>query len=477
MSKFNTFIVLLTFLIGVSGCRNVDYIELEEYDNDVEEYDETTADTDTYPDWSESTHSNAVDPNFDIVFAQGVVKRMDITLTSSNWSAMRSDLSSNINKVNNSNYDYTPVWKPCTITFDDTDWYNVGIRFKGNSSLSSAYSSGVMKLSFKLDFDQFEDDYPALKNQRFYGFKQLNLGNNYKDNSLMREKVVSDLFRGFGLASANTAFYALYVDTGSGAQYFGLYTLVEEVDDTVIDTQFSDGSGNLYKPDGDAAQFNKGSYDTSEFDLKTNTSSPDYSDVLALYNAVNDSSRTSNNTAWQEELERVFDVDTFLKWLAANAIIQNWDTYGRMSHNYYLYNNPSTSKLTWIPWDNNEALQSSSSNTTAGMNSSSMSAIEVSAMGSVSTSWPLISYLYDVDEYINIYEGYLQEFIDDVFITSDMQALYSEYYSLLQSYAEAEEYGYSFFSRNSAASEFSSAVSTLKTHVQSRNTVVTNYLK
>ena len=25
--------------------------------------------------------------------------------------------------------------------------------------------------------------------------------------------------------------------------------------------------------------------------------------------------------------------------------------------NYYLYNNSDTSKLTWIPWDNNEALQ------------------------------------------------------------------------------------------------------------------------
>lgn len=37
--------------------------------------------------------------------------------------------------------------------------------------------------------------------------------------------------------------------------------------------------------------------------------------------------------------------------------MQNWDTYGRMTHNYYLYNNPESGKLEWIPWDNNEALQ------------------------------------------------------------------------------------------------------------------------
>jgi spore coat protein H len=54
-----------------------------------------------------------------------------------------------------------------------------------------------------------------------------------------------------------------------------------------------------------------------------------------------------------------FDRDVFLKYLAVNTIIQNWDTYGRMTHNYYLYNNPDNNLLTWIPWDNNEALQNS----------------------------------------------------------------------------------------------------------------------
>ena len=61
--------------------------------------------------------------------------------------------------------------------------------------------------------------------------------------------------------------------------------------------------------------------------------------------------------AWRTSLEQVFNTDQFLKWLAVNTTIQNWDTYGRMTHNYYLYNNPQNNQLTWIPWDNNEALQ------------------------------------------------------------------------------------------------------------------------
>ncbi|MFI3320424.1 MAG: CotH kinase family protein [Rikenellaceae bacterium] len=466
MSKFTIFTALLTLAVAITSCRNEDYIEAKNYDNDNEAYDDTQVDLDSFPDWTEYTHGNSTSPDYDVVFAQDVVHRLDIIISATSWSAMLSDLSSNYRYINTSGSDYTPMWVPCTVTYNGISWYNVGVRFKGNSSLSQTYSSGNRKLSLKLDFDQYEDDYPALKNQRFYGFKQLNLNNNYEDESLMREKVGSDLFRAFGVPSAQTAFTTVYLDNmGSGTQYYyGVYTIVEEVDDSLIKSQFSDSSGNLYKPDGDAASFKSGTYDTSEFYLKTNTSSPNYSDVRSLYDALHSSSRTSNSAAWQEGVEAVFNVDIFLRWLAANAVIQNWDTYGNMTHNYYIYTNPTDGLITWIPWDNNEAFQDGT-----GQNS----CIEVSKMGSVSTSWPLISYLYDIAEYEARYKSYLREFVDDLFIVAEMQALYTKYYNLLKTDAYAEESGRTFISNDA---EFDSAVSSLKTHVQSRTTVVNNYV-
>ncbi len=460
------YILLLSLLIAsLAGCRNVDYIDEYTYENDDEEYDESLVDLTTYPSWSRETHSNAVDPNFEQLFVEGEVLRLDITISTSSWSSMLSDLSSNYRYINSSGSDYTPIWVPCTVSYDGKDWYEVGIRFKGNSSLQQTYSSGNYKRSLKLDFDQYEDDYPALTNQRFYGFKQLNLNNNYDDESMMREKVGADLFRAFGLAAAHTQFCALYVDTGSGSQYYGVYTIVEEVDDTVIDTQFSSGSGNLYKPDGDAASFKSGTYDTSEFYLKTNTSSANYSDVKSLYDALHSSDRSSSSATWQSRLEGVFDVDSFLRWMAANAVIQNWDTYGNMTHNYFLYCNPSNGLLTWIPWDNNEAFQSGTGE---------KSPIEMSKMGSVSSSWPLISYLYDISEYQERYEGYLKQFVDEVFVTAELQSLYSDYYDLLKEYAYAERSGCTFLE---SSSDFDSAVTTLKSHVESRTTYVYNYVK
>jgi spore coat protein CotH len=452
------YIIISALLIMNFGCRKVDLEENIEVD------------LSEYPDWTEETHSNIKDPNYAVVFEQNTVLRFDIVISSSDWSSMQSDLSNNLGSGGGpggpgggglTSVDFDPIWVPCSFNFNDKEWYNVGIRYKGNSSLSSTYQSGNNKLSFKLDFDEFEDDYPSLTNQRFYGFKQLNLNNNYDDPSLMRDKVASDLFRDFGITSAQNTFCVIYVDHGTGPQYFGVYTLVEEVDDTVLESQFSDDSGNLYKPDGDAASFAQGTYDESELEKKNNEDMDDYSDVESLYNIINSSDRTTNPEQWKSDLENVLNVDVFMKWLAANTAMQNWDTYGRMTHNYLLYNNPDNNTLSWIPWDNNEALQE-------GKNGGALSL----SMDEVGNNWPIIRYLMDIDEYEQVYKAYALQFINEVFIPETMVTTYSDYYELLKDYAYAEESGYTFIYNDS---DFDQAVGELKTHVQSRNNAVISY--
>ncbi len=473
MKYITTTLLLATLLAVSSSCRNDEYIAEDTYKyvdtNDDDPYDEEQVDIDEYPCWTAETHGNGIDPNFDVVFPDvAQVSRIDLTISSSNLSAMKSDLydllygsSSSSGFGNNmmgggisdNDVDGTPMWVPCTVEFEGKEWYQVGVRYKGNSSLSKAY--GDTKLSLKLDFDQYEDQYPALTNQRFYGFKQLNLNNNYDDNSLMREKVVSDLFRDFGVPAAHTCFCEVYVN----GSLYGLYTIVEEVDDTVIKYQFDDnGVGNTYKPE---ISVSKSSYSTSELYLKTNTESPDYSDADALYTILNSSTRTSNEASWCADLEGVFDVDMFMKWLAANTTIQNWDTYAQMAHNFYLDNYQGV--LTWIPWDNNEALNN-------GTTTYSPSEI----ISKVSSSWPLINYLVDVEEYEDTLDGYYREFIDGVFDSDRMVAIYESYSTLLYSYASAEASAKTSFL--TSISSFNSAVTTLKTHVSSRYTVVESYL-
>lgn len=413
-------------------------------------------------DWTEATHSNNVDPNYLMVFEQNDVIRFDIKINEDDWNTMQEDLDSKLSGPGGINDFDDPIWVPCSFFYNGIEWYKVGIRYKGNSSLHSTYKMGLKKFSFKLDFDEFEDEYPEINNQRFYGFKQLNLKNNYEDQSHMCEKVASDLFLDFGIASPQTAFCVVYVDYGSGSKYYGVYTLVEEVDDSAIESQFSDESGNLYKPDGVAASFASGTYNVDEMEKKNNEEVADYSDVYGLYTVLNSTTRISDTEQWCINLEGSLDVDAFLKWLASNTVMQNWDTYGKMTHNYYLYNNPETNLLIWIPWDNNEALE-------FGKQGGALSL----ELDEVSDNWPLIRYLIDIPEYKLTYRQYMEGFMDKIFDPDKMVALYSQYYNLLKSYVYDEVDGYSFL--NSDA-DFDMAVQKLKDHVEERKTAVLNYL-
>ncbi len=472
--SINVFFVALIFsasILTFNACSNDDD-STEVIAEEEEEEEEVIDDVDfEATDWTEATHNKAADPNFDEVFEDEVVKRIDIVITEDRWQSMLDDMTETYGTFGTGggpggliDTDEDPIFVPAEVFYNGIEWYRVGVRFKGNSSLQTSWQSGILKLAFKLDFDEFEDDYPQIDNQRFYGFKKLSLKNNYDDKSMLGEKVAGDVFRNAGLAGSHTAFYRVYVDNGDGPIYFGLYTMVEEVDDTVLDEQFSNDDGNLYKPDGDAASFASGTYDEDEYVKKNNEDEADFSDVESLLDILHDSSRTTDAATWRTNLETIFDTDVFLKYLAANTVIQNWDTYGRMTHNYYLYNDPATSKLTWIPWDNNEALQFGKMGGSPALDFSDVS----------STQWPLIGYLYADDVYKAQYDTYVQEIVDGAFNVSTIQSQYATYSVLIEEYATSEIDGYTFLN---SSSDFQTAVNELNSHVTQRAAVVSNYLE
>ncbi|MFT4521583.1 MAG: spore coat protein H [Bacteroidia bacterium] len=410
-------------------------------------------------DWTTATHSNNVDPNYDVVFEAGVVNRIDLVFTADEWADMQTDLADVLSKSaggpGGSFSDQTPLYFAADFFFNGKQWYNVGVRYKGNSSLESASKSNIGKLPLRLDFDRFETEFPEITNQRFYGFKELSLGNNFKDLSLMREKSACDLYRSFGVPAVQSTFVEIYIDRGNGAEYFGLYALNEIVFDTFLKNYFGSKTGNCYKPDGDGATFSTSGFTLDDFELKTNELAGDKSDVQALYNALQASSRTSNPTQWKKDLEAVFDVDGFLKYLAVNNTIQNWDTYGNMTHNYYLYNDPKDKRLKWIVWDNNEAFSS------GGGRSTALSF----GMSEVGTGWPLINYIIADASYLATYKAHIKSFVETTFTVDKMNTIYTDQQSLLTASATAEQSGYTFL--NGVAS-FNTAVSTLKSHCSTR---------
>lgn len=404
--------------------------------------------------WTEETHGDSVEPDYDTAFPREKVNAVKITISPDNWQVMQDEMEKLYGKPGTGSVppggiavpgqrqflpggdnltrgfmpgqgvaplpreegaaselparelpgwagmtSENPGWVSADIEFNGLVWKNVGIRYKGNSSLNNAWRSGSTKLPFKLDFDEFEDKYPEISNQRFYGFKQLSFSNAFKDGTFMRDALASDILETAGLPAARTAWYEVVLDYGEGPVDLGLYVAVEVVDDTVIERFFGDDSGNVYEGDGTGASLAGDTFSLikNSFLKENNSQEADWSDIEKLYRVLHSGSRTSSPGEWRAELESIFDTDGFLYWLAISAVMQHWDTYGYMTHNFYLYNNPDTGQLAWISWDHNEVYSGGGIVAERGRPVAGIMPGRTLTPGrsEVTDRWPLIRFLLD----------------------------------------------------------------------------------
>ncbi len=435
--------------------------------------------------WTEETHGKKADPNYDLLFGNtnSEVLRMDIVIAPSDWQAMIDDLTEkfgpfgsfgvgwNLPSINlDDPWDVlggaNPIYVPCDLVFNGNTWYHVGLRFKGNSSLQMAWLAGSLKISLRFNFDKFEDDFPEIKNQHFYGFDDLSLASNNFDNSLIREKVAGDIYRDMGVPVAKTSFCRVFIDYGEGKKYFGLYTLQENPGKPMLQTQFMEDDGNLYKPDGmGGGSFH--SWNPDVLDKETNEKEADFSDILILFDILHGT--RSDEASFRSALESVFDVDGFLRYLAVNQVICNWDTYGKVPHNYFLYHDPGDDLIHWIPWDFNAALWPPAKGAMPPL-SLELKPIEVSQL------WPLIRHLIDIPDYHAKYVAYVKKTIDECFYPERMQAIFANARELIRPYVVGEYGEVKGYTNLITKAGFEKAFLTLDTHVEDRFARATEFV-
>ena len=127
----------------------------------------------------------------------------------------------------------------CSVIIDGEAYKNVGIRAKGNTSLSSVASYGNDRYSFKIEFDQYDDT------KSYYGLDKLSLNNIIQDTTYMKDYLVYQMMGEFG-AAAPLCSYAYITVNGED---FGLYLAVEAVEDGFLTRNYGSNYGDLYKPD------------------------------------------------------------------------------------------------------------------------------------------------------------------------------------------------------------------------------------
>lgn len=424
-----------------------------------------------------------------MVFDKQKVMSIDLIVNENEWN----DLLQNATKKE---------YIACDIVINGEKFKNVGIRAKGNTSLSSVASDDTTdRYSFKVEFDHYI-------NQTCYGLDKLALNNIIQDNTYMKEYMAYDLFNYMGVPSSLYSFANVSVNGKS----WGLYLALEALEESYAIRNFGSTYGNLYKPESMKAGMD-GMMKTDRIQVKnTEQKMPDppqqmegkeaspgnpkmegkspaseenmqqmqmgggrfgslngcdlvyNGDDLDSYSAIWDGAvfDTDNKDhkrvveALQKinegDLEDALDVDMMLRYTAVNSMIVNYDSYfGNLCHNYYLYEKDG--KLAMLPWDHNLAF--------AGFQmkdakSAVNDPIDEPVSGTTLAERPLIGQVLAVEENLNQYHSYLNQLVEEYFNSGRWEQTIQQVDALIGEYVKHDPTAFCTYE------EYQKAVETLK---------------
>lgn len=142
----------------------------------------------------------------------------------------------------------------CDLVIDNEACKNVGIRAKGNTSLTQVAQYGNDRYSFKIEFDHYDST------KTYYGFDKLSLNNIIQDNTYMKDYLTYQMMASFGVDPPLCSYVYLTVN----GEDWGLYLAVEGVEEAFLERNYGSDYGELYKPDSMSMGGGMGSMDGME---------------------------------------------------------------------------------------------------------------------------------------------------------------------------------------------------------------------
>lgn len=247
------------------------------------------------------------------------IQRIEISLSQSNW-----DYILDTAKAGADGY-LMSVW----VKINGVQFDSAGVKYKGNSS----YNPSNAKNPLHIELDHF-------KNQDYLGFKDIKLSNGYNEPSFVREVLMYNVFQNY--SEASRANFAQVIING---QYMGLYTNVEAVTKTFLNSRFGTDNNTFVFADNGGCNLRYKSSDTTQYytpyTLKSNSG---WTHLMQLCDTLRNKISASENS---------LDVDRALWWLAYENAFVALDSYlGNSTHNYYLYRDHNK-RFNPIIWDLN----------------------------------------------------------------------------------------------------------------------------
>ncbi|MDG1482373.1 MAG: CotH kinase family protein [Myxococcota bacterium] len=274
------------------------------------------------PGWTNGSHpGDSTDPS-DAFFQVDHVTPISVWITDDQWAALTLD-----------NYTYVEA-----SVSTGAAWFDrVGFRKKSTVGSNRSLDD---KAAFKIDLNRYED-------HRLGGQEVLTLNNMVQDPTYVAEHLAYMLFRSAGIPAPRVGYVRLSIN----GEDWGLYALIENVDDTFLDRWYADSSGVLYE----------GAYGTDLVvgaleDLEVDEGDAGAREDLVAVAEILSGEASDDAIA---ALEQRVDLDSLLLNMGIEAAILHWDGY-TTANNYRLYHDPQTDRLQLLPWGTDQTFIDSS---------------------------------------------------------------------------------------------------------------------
>lgn len=209
--------------------------------------------------------------------------------------------------------------------------YDIDIAYRGS------HIRDFRKKSYHISF---------IKPRTYRNAKEIHINAEYKDPSLLRNKLSFDFFNEIGCLSPKSQFINLKLN----GKNEGLYLELESVDEHFLKKRQLPQGPIFYAIDGDANFSLMSDLDKAVkkslklgYELKYGTEE----DERHLQKMIIDIN-TISKAEFEQDIVKYIHVDQYLSWLAGVVFTQNFDGF---VHNYALYQNSETRLFEIIPWD------------------------------------------------------------------------------------------------------------------------------
>ncbi|MEA4964557.1 MAG: CotH kinase family protein [Oscillospiraceae bacterium] len=287
-------LLALTITLGFTGCAV----------NPTS--DETsTADADYSAVNSTSDEASAADADYSTeIFGKDIIT-INITASEEDWDYLIENATSK-------------PYISADVEIDGVTYDDVGIKTKGNTSLTQVANSDSDRYSLKINFDKYVDG------QDCYGLDSLVLNSLYSDTSYLKEYMSYALMDYMDIPSSLYTFADIYVN----GEHYGFFLALEDVDESFLERNYGeDYTGEAYKPESVDMEDNGGDMGGGD-----NAGGGDFGnmsfDITSLF-TLTDSA--GNEMEWSSVLPEEFDSTAVAKVTYADGSTADFNMRDIMS--------------------------------------------------------------------------------------------------------------------------------------------------